>query len=56
MKYGNDMIEKLQTPHAYMRTLSHLDFLFCLPSLVVVSVAGGTGSRPVAAADETPAK
>ena len=50
------MIEKLQTPHAYMSTLSHLDFLFCLPSLVVVSVAGGTGSRPVAAADETPAK
>ena len=50
------MIEKLQAPHAYMSTLSHLDFLFCLPSLVAVSTAGGTGSRPVAAADETPAK
>jgi hypothetical protein len=40
------MIGKLQT-------LSHLDFLFCLPSLVVVSAAGGTGSNPVV---ETPAK
>lgn len=39
-----------------MRTLSHLDFLFCRTSLVAMSATGGADGKPVAAAVETPTK
>lgn len=39
-----------------MITLSHFDFLFCLPSLATASVAIGTDCKPPATAAATPVK
>lgn len=37
-----------------MNTLSHFDFLFCLPSRLVESAVGGTKGKPLPVKEEAP--
>jgi len=37
-----------------MNTLSHFDFLFCLPSRLIESAVGGTKGKPLAVTAEAP--